>query len=92
MAKRTKSALKRALVADRNRERNVAVKSEVKTRIKRAKEAAASGEDEAKISEILKLAVSRLDSAARKNVIHPNAAARRKSRLIKALRSGGVSI
>ncbi|MBI6546675.1 MAG: 30S ribosomal protein S20 [Cyanobacteria bacterium NC_groundwater_1444_Ag_S-0.65um_54_12] len=91
MAKRIKSAIKRAQIAERNRQRNVAVRSEVKTRIKRTHEAAVSGEDPDKVVELLRKAISTIDRAARKGVLHRNAAARRKSRLAKALLAKGVS-
>lgn len=85
MAKRIKSGLKRVEVAERNRQRNVAAKSAVKTRFKRVREAIAQGEDAALTTEQLLLAISAIDSAARKGIIHPNAAARRKSRLTRAV-------
>ena len=46
----------------------------------------AAGTDQA--DEALRLAVKRLDVAASKGVIHPNQAARRKSRLMKQLNAG----
>jgi small subunit ribosomal protein S20 len=60
-------------------ERNKAVRSEVKTRAKAAVAAAEAGEDDAEAK--LREAVSRIDSAAAKGVIHKNQAARRKARL-----------
>ena len=92
MAKRIKSAIKRSEVAERNRQRNIAVKSEIKTRVKRANEAVAAGAEVAKSTELLKLAISRLDRAARKGIIHANSAARRKGRLVKALAAKGVAL
>jgi small subunit ribosomal protein S20 len=61
--------------------RNKAVRSELKTRTKAASTAAAEGAENA--AELVRLAVKRIDSAAAKGVIHKNAAARRKSRLMK---------
>ena len=90
MAKRTKSGIKRVEIAERNRQRNVAVKSEVKTRFKRVHEAMNHGGDQAQTPELLKVAISTIDRAARKGIIHPNAAARRKSRLVKALNAKTV--
>ena len=84
MAKRIKSGLKRVEVAERNRQRNVAVKSAVKTRFKRVKEILATGADAASAAESLKAAISAVDRAANKGILHPNTAARRKSRLMKA--------
>ena len=79
-----KSQKKRNLTNAKRAERNKAVKSELKTRVKTA--AASVGTDRAE--EDLRLAVKRLDMAAAKGVIHPNQAARRKSRLMKQLAQG----
>jgi len=59
-------------------ERNKAVRSELKTRSKAAVAAAGADDGDAKLRE----AIKRLDQAAAKGVIHKNAAARRKSRLV----------
>ena len=61
-------------------ERNKAVRSELKSRTKSAVTAAETGADDAE--ERLRLAIKRIDTAASKGVIHRNAAARRKSRLM----------
>jgi small subunit ribosomal protein S20 len=61
-------------------ERNKAVRSELKSRTKSAVTAAQSGADDA--AERLRLAIKRIDKAATKGVIHKNAAARKKSRLV----------
>lgn len=90
MAKRTKSGIKRVEIAERNRQRNVAVKSEVKTRFKRAHEAVSNSEEQALTSELLKAAISTIDRAARKGIIHANTAARRKSRLVKTFNAKTV--
>ena len=63
--------------------RNKAVRSELKTRTKNAVAAVESGADDA--ADRVRAAVKRIDSAATKGVIHKNAAARRKSRLMKKL-------
>lgn len=89
MAKRIKSGIKRVQVAERNRLRNVAVKSAVKTRIKRVHEAM-TGDDQARTADLLKMAISTIDRAARKGILHPNTAARRKSRLVKAFNAKTV--
>ena len=65
------------------RERNKAVRSELKTRVKNAVAAAETGAEDADAA--ARLAKKRLDKAATKGVIHKNAAARRKSRLAKRL-------
>ena len=76
-----KSQKKRILTNAKRAERNKAVRSELKTRVKSATKTAGTPEG----PEALRLAVKRLDMAAAKGVIHPNQAARRKSRLMKKL-------
>jgi small subunit ribosomal protein S20 len=76
-----KSQIKRNRQNERRRVRNKAVRSELKTRTKRAVEAAEQGGDD--LEQHLRLAVQRLDKAAQKGVIHKNTAARRKSRLMR---------
>ena len=78
-----KSQIKRNRQNERRRVRNKAVRSELKTRAKRAVDAAETGADEA--LELTRLAIKRLDKAAAKGVIHKNQAARRKSRLLKRI-------
>jgi len=76
-----KSQIKRNQQNERRRERNKAVRSELKTRTKNAIRAAEDGSDD--MAERLRLAVKRIDKAAAQGVIHPNQAARRKSRLVR---------
>ena len=76
-----KSQKKRILTNAKRAERNKAVKSELKTRQKSAVKAAGSEEG----AEALRMAQKRLDKAASKGVIHKNAAARRKSRMMKKI-------
>jgi small subunit ribosomal protein S20 len=78
-----KSQIKRNKQNERRRLRNKAVRSELKTRTKRAETAAAEGSDDA--TEALREAIKRIDKAASKGVIHKNQAARRKSRLVKRI-------
>jgi small subunit ribosomal protein S20 len=80
-----KSQKKRILTNAKRAERNKAVKSELKTRVKTAQSTVGTEQGE----EALRLAVKRLDMAAAKGVIHPNQAARRKSRLMKKLNAAG---
>ncbi len=76
------SAQKRQRQEQKRRLRNRMVKSVVKTNVTKARQALASGvESEAAV----RAAVSELDRAAKKGVIHRNNAARRKSRLMKQL-------
>ena len=67
----------------KKRIRNVSVKSALKTFVKKVRVAAATGEAEATQSALVN-AVSALDKAAQRGVIHKNQAARRKSRIAKA--------
>lgn len=76
-----KSQIKRNRTNEAARERNKAVRSEVRTHIKNAERAIEEGSAEA--DELVKLAVQALDSAATKGVYHKNNAARRKSRLVR---------
>ena len=80
-----KSQIKRNRQTIKRTERNKAVRSEVKTRTKRAATAAAEGADNAE--ELARAAQKRIDTAAAKGVIHKNAAARRKSRLVARTRA-----
>ena len=77
-----KSQKKRNIQNEKRRVRNVAVRSELKTRIKGATSAAETGSEDA--AQRLVLAQKRLDKAGAKGIIHKNAAARRTSRLMKA--------
>ncbi len=61
-------------------DRNKAVRSELKTRMKNAVDAAEAGDAE-KAAEATKLAQKRIDMAVSKGVLKKNTAARRKSRL-----------
>jgi small subunit ribosomal protein S20 len=74
-----KSQKKRNITNAKRAERNKAVKSELKTRVKTAVTSIGTDAQD----DDLRLAVKRLDKAAAKGVIHPNQAARRKSRLMK---------
>jgi small subunit ribosomal protein S20 len=78
-----KSQIKRNRQNARRYERNKAVRSELKTRIKNAVAATEAGRDDA--GAVASLAQKRIDKAASKGVIHRNAAARRNSRLAKRL-------
>ena len=82
----TKSAKKAIKVQERRRARNQMVKSQVKTSLRRANEiVTGQSQDEAK-AQVVK-AVSALDKAVAKGVVHRNQAARKKSRLMKKLNS-----
>ena len=75
-----KSQIKRNRQNEKARLRNKAVRSELKTRTKRA--LATAEEGGAEVVEQTRLAIKRIDTAAAKGVIHKNQAARRKSRLM----------
>jgi len=78
-----KSAIKRVEVAKKKALKNSMRKSALKTAIKKCNEAiAANG---ASASSVLNATIKAIDKAAAKNVIHKNTAARRKSKLAKAL-------
>ena len=73
-----KSQIKRIGTNERRRLRNKAVKSELKTAVRRFREAADAGDAEATTT-ALRDASRLLDKAASKGVIHKNQAANRKS-------------
>ncbi|MFK0072257.1 MULTISPECIES: 30S ribosomal protein S20 [Arthrobacter] len=77
-----KSQKKRILTNEKARQRNVAVKSELKTLIKTVNEAVEAGNKEAAESAV-KVASRKLDKAVSKGVIHKNNAANRKSAINK---------
>jgi len=77
-----KSQIKRVLTNAKATERNKAVKSELRTAIRAAREAVASG-DKAKAAAAVSLAGKKLDKAVSKGVIHKNQAANRKSSIAK---------
>jgi small subunit ribosomal protein S20 len=78
----TKSAEKRNRQNVQLRERNRAQRSRLRTAIKRLRTALAGG-DAAQAQEILPTTLSVIDKIAQKKIIHANAAARYKSRLVK---------
>lgn len=77
-----KSQIKRIGTNKKAQERNKAVKSEVKSAVRAAREAITTGDkDKATVS--LALASKKLDKAVSKGVIHKNQAANRKSAIAK---------
>jgi len=76
-----KSAIKRNRQNEKRAIANKTVRSQMRTYTKKA--LAAAGTDES--DESLRLAIKHIDKAATKGIIHKNAAARRKSRLTKAV-------
>ena len=77
-----KSQIKRIGTNLKAAERNKAVKSELKTAVRAAREAVATG-DKAKAAAAVALANKKLDKAVSKGVIHKNQAANRKSSIAK---------
>ena len=80
-----KSAAKRMRIEQKRRARNRAVKSTVKTFINKAQRAIVTEPGADATTESLRQAISQLDRAATKGVLHKNNVARRKSRLMKRL-------
>ena len=79
-----KSAKKRILVNKTKADRNKSIKSAVKTSIKKV-EAAVTAKDKEAAAAALQHAISTIDKAASKGVYHKNNAARKVSRLSKAV-------
>ena len=79
-----KSAKKRVLVTETKTKRNKAIKSRVKTYVKKVYAAIESG-DKAAATEELKQATKVIEMAATKGVYHKNNASRKVSRISKAV-------
>ncbi|MBQ5868991.1 MAG: 30S ribosomal protein S20 [Lachnospiraceae bacterium] len=79
-----KSAKKRILVAETKAARNKAIRSKVKTYVKKV-EAAITAGDKAAAQAALVAATSEIDKATTKGVFHKNTASRKVSRLSKAV-------
>ena len=80
-----RSAKKRVRVEAKRRARNKAVKSTVRTQVTKARTAIAAAPTEPTTVEAVRDAMSQLDRAVSKGVLHRNNAARRKSRLMHRL-------
>ncbi len=81
----TKSAAKRARQSEGRRQHNVALRSRMRTAIKKTTKALAAG-DAAQAGTALRVAASEVDTLVSKGLVHRNKAARHKSRLNKALK------
>ena len=81
-----KSAKKRILVNETKAARNKAIRSKVKTAIKKVDAAVAAG-DKAAAQASLVSAISEIDKACTKGVYHKNTASRKVSRISKAVNS-----
>ena len=85
-----KSSAKRARQNIRRREQNRYYLTTARTQIKRSRKLIEAEElEDAQVS--VQAAIKALDKAAQKGIIHPNNAARRKSRLVKALNKARAS-
>ena len=84
MANRIKSGIKRHRQSLKRKERNTAVKSDLKTQLKKFDATVAEGDTTA-VDNVLKETESKLMKAASKGVIHKKTAARRTSRLAKRI-------
>ena len=84
----TASAKKRLRQNEKRRVLNRSAKSDMRSQIRRVREAVKAGDSEKAQSEF-KVAQKKIDQAAGKNLIHRNAAARTKSRLVKLVKSVG---
>jgi small subunit ribosomal protein S20 len=78
-----KASKKAIRQSEKRRERNQAVRSAIKTFVKKTRVAIQSGTEEA--PSLLQATASLVDKAAKRGVIHKNAAARRKSRLARRM-------
>lgn len=78
-----KASKKAIRQSEKRRVRNQAVRSAIKTYVKKTRVAIQGGTDEA--SDLLQATASLVDKAAKRGIIHKNAAARRKSRLARRM-------
>ncbi len=83
------SARKRVRQNERRNARNKPVRTRAAHTVREARAAIRDGADDA--ADLVRAAQSALDRAARRHVIHPNAAARRKSRLVRALKAHAIA-
>lgn len=81
-----KSAKKRVLTSQARVERNKAIKSRVKTYVKKV-DAAVAANDKAAAEAALPAAIAEISKAASKGIFHKNTAARKVSRITKAVNS-----
>src|SRR5437588_10224776 len=78
-----KSVIKDVKKSRKNHLRNISAKSAMKTYVKKARTAVDTGDAQA--ADLISQAASVIDKTAERGIIHKNAAARRKSRLMKRL-------
>jgi small subunit ribosomal protein S20 len=82
----TKSAIKRAKQGEQRRQHNVALRSRMRTAIKKIIKAIEAGETDAAAA-AFKAGAAEVDSMVNKGLTHKNKAARHKSRLNKAVKA-----
>ena len=93
----SKSAIKRIAVAERNRLRNKAYKSAIKTLTKNYMSAVSSytaeptPENMESVNKAMSAAYSKIDKAVKRNVLHRNNGARKKSQIAKVLAQATAS-
>jgi len=85
-----KSAIKRIRVSQRKQARNKPVRTALKTYVGKARRSIDTGATETSAAAVV-TAISALDKAAAKGIIHPNNAARRKSRLMARLNKAATT-
>jgi small subunit ribosomal protein S20 len=84
----TRSALKRIRSSEKKRQRNRIFRSSARTYVKKARQSIIEQGRTEESQAAVRQAISALDKAAQKGVIHKNNAARRKARLVKMLNQG----
>ena len=82
----TKSAKKRLRQTEVRRDRNKAIKSALRSQLRKVREAVQAG-DVTTAESAMQIATKRLDRAGQKNIIHKNTAARTKSRMQKMIKN-----
>ena len=83
-----KSAKKRVKVIATKTARNKAIKTNLKTNMKKAEIACVNGAEDREAA--IRLAIKKVDQAAAKGILHKNTSARRKSALAKKLNASNV--
>lgn len=78
-----KSAKKRVITAAKRAEKNKAVRTNLRTNMKKANVALEQGAENA--ADSVKVAIKKIDQAAAKGLLHKNNAARKKSKLVRKL-------
>ncbi len=93
----SKSAIKRIAIAERNRIRNKTYKSAIKTLMKKylnavdSYQAEPTEENKEVAKQAMSAAYSKIDKAVKRNVLHRNNGARKKSRLAQAMAKATAS-